>query len=171
MVTFKYFTHRLAVVSCPLVPSYTLNSRRVEHHSHGGPNRLGWKVCAELCAHHTIGAMCAAHLAPDNTVLGACLDGLGLVDVRNALTQVELSRLLIFYTLNLHQRGVAILRSESPLEAEAHSSCIQSHGLRRGRAHNHGQHASHHNTEQGRATAAYLAGSALWRAHSVQLER
>ena len=56
----------------------------------------------------------SAHLAPDDSVLGALLQGLGLVDVGHPLAQVEVDLLLALHAVDLDQRRRVVLVPQAP---------------------------------------------------------
>ena len=59
--------------------------------------------------------MPVAHLAPDDAVLRALLQGLGLVDVGHPLAEVEVDLLLALHALDLQQRRVVVLVPQTPV--------------------------------------------------------
>jgi len=60
-------------------------------------------------------------LAPGDTEAGSVLLRVSLGDVGDALAQVEVDIILAVQTLDLDQRGVVHLRSETTLEAKVDS--------------------------------------------------
>jgi len=81
----------------------------VQHDAHGGTESLGGQVHGELGADRTVGSVRPGDAAPDHAEAAAVLLSLGLEDVGDALAHVELGRLLILHTLDVHDVGVAVL--------------------------------------------------------------
>ena len=96
-----------------------LDAARVEHDADLGAEGRGGEVAAELRAHHTLVAMRPHDPPPGAPELGAVLARrLRLVDVGDALAEVEVGRGLVIDALELDEGGVLILVAEPALEAE-----------------------------------------------------
>jgi len=83
-----------------------LDVRRVEHHTDGGTECVGGQVRAEFRLDDTRVTVRACDASPDHPDLRALNLPLCPVNVGNALSEVELSLLLVSDTLKLNERGV-----------------------------------------------------------------
>ena len=105
-----------------------LDPARVKHDTHASPDCLRWQVGAELSPYNPVGAVGANDLAPDATIpasFGAALL-LGLVNVSNTLSKVEVGSLLVLDTFKFQQRSVGVLVAKTSLEAKHNSTNIKS---------------------------------------------
>lgn len=98
------------------IPSHSLPSIDVrldgggiQHNADRPAEALGGQVHGELCANSAVGAVRAGDTPPDGAELGAVLLRLCLVDVANALAQVEGGGLGVLDTLQLQDVGVVVL--------------------------------------------------------------
>lgn len=106
-----------------------LHPARVKHDTHLLSHSSGRQVRAELCADNTTVSVRAAHFSPDHAVLAAFLAFLShLVDVRDALAEVEVRRGAIVHVLNLEERSVGVLVPETTLVSKEHSLDVKSSG-------------------------------------------
>ena len=99
----------------------------VKHYPDLGAHSLAGHVSAEADTNHTVRTVSAVYLAPDNTELRASLGSLCLqkdqlrignqfdnylvsylVDVCDALAEVELSTIYVFNTFHLNQRRLVV---------------------------------------------------------------
>lgn len=69
------------------------------------------------------------HLSPDGTVLGVVLKGLGLVNVGDALAQVEIHALLLIQPVDLDQGRVIRLLPQAALVTQHDSFDVQPYWL------------------------------------------
>eukprot|EP00307_Rebecca_sp_RCC1486_P014777 CAMPEP_0119406920 /NCGR_PEP_ID=MMETSP1335-20130426/1056_1 /TAXON_ID=259385 /ORGANISM="Chrysoculter rhomboideus, Strain RCC1486" /LENGTH=129 /DNA_ID=CAMNT_0007431013 /DNA_START=486 /DNA_END=871 /DNA_ORIENTATION=- len=106
-----------------------LDSAGVEHHAHTAADRLRRQVLAELRTHHATVAVWPAHLTPDHTETRAIDLALRLVDVREALAQVEVDCAALVHAIDFDERRVVRLVLLRPLVAEDGALAPQPHGL------------------------------------------
>ena len=96
-----------------------LHPRGVKHDADRAAESLAGQVGAELAPHDAVGAVAAAHLAPDDPELGfrraavQVLVLLGLVHKGHALPEVKFRVLTVFQALNLNQRRVVVLVAQA----------------------------------------------------------
>merc|ERR1712185_330908 len=86
-----------------------LDARGVQHDAARAGDRARRQVLAELGAHHAVVAVRPAHLAPDHAELGVVDLLLRLVDVRDALAEVEICVRALVDVLNLDKGRVLVL--------------------------------------------------------------
>lgn len=106
-----------------------LDVRREQHNAKSGAHSPRRKVLSELSADKSVGSVSAGDAAPDASVAGSVLLVLGLVDVCDALTEVERSLLGGVDTLNLTNRGVTSLLVKGHKEATELGLGVQTHRL------------------------------------------
>jgi hypothetical protein len=98
---------------------HRLHTGRVKHDASLSSDSLWGQVSVESATNDTIGSVSSAHLSPVDAELVAVFVSSGsLGDERNLLSVVEFSSLLGVNALDLEQRNVIVLVTETSLEAE-----------------------------------------------------
>merc|ERR1712232_990333 len=98
----------------------------VKHDSDGSTNCLGWQVFPEVaadCAYVSVGGHA---LAPDRLVTCAGFAAPCPVDVRNALSMVELGRCTVNASLDVNQGLTLVLSSLTASETSENSFLVES---------------------------------------------
>ena len=98
----------------------------VEHDSDLGADGSWWQILFEDGADGATGAVRAGNLAPDGLIAQTCLLALETVDVRDALSVVELARVAIVAVLDFQKRRVVLLRALAASEARENRLLVES---------------------------------------------
>jgi len=95
-----------------------LNVGGIQHHTNIGAERLGREIVTKGSLHDARSAVWTSDTAPDDADFRTITDGLGAVDVGNALAQVELSLSGSLDAFDLNERLVLILGALSTFVTE-----------------------------------------------------
>ena len=104
---------------------HNLEVAGVQHHAHGSTQAAGGKVGEELGLDGSNVSMGAHDAAPDGPEGGALLQRLGLVDVGNALPQVEVGLGLAHDAVDFQDGGVVLLVGFGAMVAQDPAGDVQ----------------------------------------------